>query len=356
MIPLTQTPPSTVCILRLSSIGDVTHVVPVIRTLQAHWPDTRITWIIGKLEAELVCDISGIDFIIFDKTAGWAAYTTLRKELGTRQFDLLLNMQASLRAGIASLFIKAPIKLGFDRARAKDYQWLFTSHKIAAKSSQHVLDGFFGFLEILGMTQRYLQWDIPIPLEANLFIEKQLPSKKRILAINPCSSTRLRNWRNWSAEGYAVVADYANKKYGMQVILTGGPSGLEIDFGKLIVENCDTKPINLIGKTSLKQLLALLNKASVLIAPDTGPAHMATTVGTSVIGLYATSNPLRTGPYLSQEGVINYYPEMLKKEYGLRIEDAPWGKRIRNPAAMQSISIADVKEKLDLFMNSNAAT
>ena len=117
-------PPQSLCILRLSAIGDVTHMVPVVRTLQSIWPKTKITWIIGKLESELVMDIPGIEFIIFDKKQGWGAYKTLKKNLHNRQFDLLLNMQSSLRASLASTKINAPIKLGFDRERAKDYQWM----------------------------------------------------------------------------------------------------------------------------------------------------------------------------------------------------------------------------------------
>jgi len=148
MILFKKKPPESLCLLRLSAIGDVTHIVPIVRTLERHWPETRITWIIGRLEAELVQDIPGIEFIVFDKQQSLQAYQKLKKELHHRRFDLLLHMQASLRAGIASTCIKAPIKLGFDRQRARDFQWLFTSHKIAAGPRQHVLDGFFGFLHL----------------------------------------------------------------------------------------------------------------------------------------------------------------------------------------------------------------
>ena len=352
MIPLLKKRPETLCLLRLSAIGDVTHMVPVVRTLQKHWPETEITWIIGKLESELVQDIPGVEFIVFDKQQGLRAYKTLKKNLHNRRFDLLLHMQASLRAGIASKYIKAPIKLGFDRQRAKDYQWLFTSHKIAANPHQHVLDGFFGFLEALGIKERDLSWNIPVSHESRMFVQHVFPDDVPVLVINPCTSTRARNWRNWQPDRYAAVADYAAEKYGFQVALTGAPTPSEIAFGKEITRQCHTAPVNLIGETSLKQLLALLDRAMLLIAPDTGPAHMATAVGTPVIGLYVTSNPLRTGPYLSQKWVINQYPEAIKAEYGLKAEEAPWGKRVRRADAMNSISINDVKNKLDLFMNS----
>jgi heptosyltransferase I len=110
-------PPGSICILRLSAIGDVCHALPIVRTLQSHWPDTRLTWVIGKTEASLVGDIPGVEFIIFDKATGWRGYRELRTRMQARHFDVLLIMQVSLRANVASLFIPASIRLGFDRIR-----------------------------------------------------------------------------------------------------------------------------------------------------------------------------------------------------------------------------------------------
>jgi len=350
MPPFSTTPPESLCLLRLSAIGDVTHVVPVVRTLQTHWPATRLTWVIGKVEAQLVGDIPGIEFIIFDKSAGWAAYRKLRRQLAGRRFDVLLHMQVALRASIASWMIPADLRIGFDRARAKDWQWLFCHTQIDAKPRQHVLDGFFGFLEKLGIKERDLRWDIPIPDEARAFVDRHIRPGERLLVINPCTSSRWRNWRNWSAEGYAKVADYAIEQYGMTVALTGGPADNEREHAAKIAEAMRHDVLNLVGKTTLKQLLALIDRAEVMIAPDTGPMHMATTVGTPVIGLFATSNPLRTGPYLSQQWVVNAYPQALQRFNGLSVEQASWGKRVRNPAAMDLIKPEAVIEKLDQLL------
>ena len=348
-IPLSKSPKS-LCILRLSAIGDVSHVVPVVRTIQHCWPGTTITWIIGKLEYAFVGDIPAIDFIIFDKSMGRGVYKILKRDLEGKSFDILLDLQPSLRASIASRRIRAPVKLGFDRARAKDFQWLFTTHRVAPQKCQHVMESFFGFLEALGINERVLQWDVPIPEEAQHFAKRELPENRPVMVINPCSNARRRNWRNWHVEGYAAVADYAAENYDLQVVLTGGPGPMDREYGQGIGEICKRKPINLIGKTSLKELLAILDQAQVLVAPDTGPAHMATAVGTPVIGLYATTNPMRARPYLSSEWVVNRYPDALKKEYGLTVEQAPWGKRVRNPEAMHMITVADVTEKVDALM------
>jgi heptosyltransferase I len=349
-----QSAPKHLCILRLSAVGDICHTVPVVRAIQARWPQTRLTWIIGKLEASLVGDIPGIEFIIFDKAQGWRAYLELRRELRNRmrgrRFDALLHMQISIRSSLASLLIDADIKLGFDKARAKDYQWLFTNARIPARPRQHVLDGLFGFAETLGITDHSLRWDIPIPAGAKAFAREHIADGERTLVISPCSSARARNWRNWSTEGYAQVVDYVFTKYGMSTVLTGGPSQLEKDYGEQITALATHKPENLIGQTSLKQLLALLQRATVLISPDSGPAHMATTVGTPVIGLYVTSNPARTGPYLSQQWVVNKYPEAMQAELGKSVEEVSWGQRVRSPTAMSRISVADVTARLDTLL------
>jgi len=336
-------PPESICILRLSALGDVTHVLPTLRTLQKAWPHCKITWIIGKLEHSLVGDIPDVEFIVFDKSRGVKAYLQLAKDLKGRQFDILLHMQVALRASLASLFIKAPIRLGFDAARARNGQSIFTNHQIASVERQHVLDSFLEFPKALGIGNSILEWDIPIPDEAKEKINGIIPVDKKLLVINPCTSNRARNWRNWSAENYASVIGYAFEKHGLITVLTGGPNELEMDYAARIESAARHKPFNLVGKTSIKELLAILQRADIMISPDTGPAHMANAVGTPVIGLYASSNPYRTGPYNSLEITCNKYPEAIEKELGKKVDDVRWGKRVRTPDVMETINLDDVK-------------
>ncbi len=358
-LPLSKAPAS-LCLLRLSAIGDVTHALPIVRTLQHYWPETKITWIIGRLEHQLVEDIEGVEFIIFDKSLGFKAYQKLWQTLRGRRFDVLLHMQVSLRANIASVCVPASIKLGFDKSRAKDYQWLFTNARINAVECQHVLDGFFEFLKALGLGERKLEWSIPIPSEDECWAGDIVAGKK-ILVINPSSSQRANNWRNWSADNYAQVIKYAVEQYGARVVLTGGPAENEIALAQDILTSdvFTNKNIllssvdNLVGKTSLKQLAALMAQATAVIAPDTGPAHIANAMGATVIGLYVTSNPKRTGPYVAnnQDLSVNKYPEALLKYEGLSEASAPWGKRVRNPDALSLITVADVKGKIDKILS-----
>lgn len=345
-LPLT---PKRICIIRLSAIGDCCHTVPVLRTLQATFPNAELTWVIGKVEATLIGDIPGVDFIVFDKSRGVSAYFDIRKALRKRSFDILLHMHASMRANLVSLMVSSPYRLGFDKVRARDRQWLFCNHFIPARDNQHVMDGLFEFARHIGATEPVLRWDIPLSTDDRNLAANYIPADKPTLLISPCSSQRFRNFRNWSVENYVELSDYAAQHYNMQVVLTGGNTDLEQDYGSRIVSRAKHSPLNLVGKTTLKQLLALIERSTVVLCPDSGPAHMATAVGTPVIGLYATSNPGRTGPYLSQQWVVNRYPQALANDGG-DIDKLRWGTRVRNPDAMKLISVADVSEKLDQVM------
>ena len=348
MIKFSQAPKS-LCIFRLSAIGDVTHILPVIHTLQKVWPQTKITWVIGKLEYQLVKSLTGVEFIQFNKAEGWKAYFKLRSQLKGRKFDVLLMMQAALRASIASMFIPTRHKLGFDRHRAVDFQWLFSNSQISGDHRVHVLDSFFQFLEALGIEEKHFEWDLPLS-ETDLEHADNITNQQRYVVINPCSSARKNNWRNWPETRYAEIADYLTEK-NFQVILTGGPSSMEIDFGERIVEQSKSNVINLIGKTSLGQLLALLKKAEFSIAPDTGPAHMATVVDTPVIGLYASSNPARTGPYKSQAVLVNRYEDALNTFNHESIDQAGWGERVRDAKVMDLIRVDDVKQSINKLLS-----
>ncbi len=351
-----STPPQRVCILRLSAIGDTCHTLPVVRTLQAAWPNTQFTWVIGKLEATLMEDIGGVEFVVFDKSEGVRAYSSLRRQLNGRRFDVLLHMHASMRANLASLAIRAALRVGFDRTRAKDYQWLFTNHKIPVRPRLHVMDGLFQFAECMGVTERQLRWDIPIAAPDREFAHQALTGEGPILAISPCSSQRLRNYRNWGVENYAAIADHFAERYGGRTVVTGGPTRLERHFGTAIAQQARCAPIDLVGNTTLKQLLAILDTASVLVCPDSGPAHMAAAVGTPVVGLYATSNTHRTGPYHSQHLVVDRYPTAIREAFGKSVDDVPWGARVRDPNAMALIGVADVKAAMDKAMGEAANT
>jgi heptosyltransferase I len=346
-----DTVPSRVCILRLSAIGDVCHVLPVVRTLQRAWPQTQFTWIIGKVEAKLLGHIPDIEFIVVDKRSTLQAYRTLRAAMRGRAFDVLMHMQVSIRASLLSSLVPARIKLGFDRRRARELQWLFTTNRIRPAERQHVMDSLFGFAEKFHVHEKLLRWDIPIPDAARAYARRIIPDGAKTLIISPCSSHALRNWR---PEYYAQVADHAASALGLNVVLCGGRSDVERRMGDAIVRLMREPVLNTIGQDTLLEFLATLERATVLISPDSGPAHMASAVGTPVVGLYAATNPTRSGPYLSRQWCVDKYDAAARKLLGKPAAQIPWTTKIERPGVMDLITPDDVVKKLHSVMLSLA--
>ncbi|MBV9911445.1 MAG: glycosyltransferase family 9 protein [Sinobacteraceae bacterium] len=345
MLPLAAAPRS-LCILRLSALGDTCHIVPVVRTLQQAWPATQLTWIIGQAESRLMRLLDGVEFITVNKRAGLAAWRELHRQLRGRQFEVLLHMQLALRASLLARTVAARVRLGFDRARARELQWLFTNAQIEPRSREHVLDSFFGFAAALGIRERVLRWDLALPADALEYAQRLIPDGRPTLLISPCSSHILRNWR---AERYAAVARHAARTRGMRVILVGGRSPGEAAAGAAIErELADTTlALNQIGQDTLPQLLALLARATLLLAPDSGPVHMATMVGTPVIGLYAATNPARSGPYLSRQWCVDAYARAAARYCHRPPEQLPWTLKIERPGVMDLIGVDEVITRLD---------
>lgn len=339
--------PKKLCLLRLSAIGDVCHAVAMVQHIQRQWPKTEITWVIGKVEASLLQGLPGVEFVIFDKRAGLKGYQDLRQQMRSRQFDVLLHMQVALRASVASLCIPAKVKIGFDSQRAKEAQWLFTNKKIAAQSQPHVLDGFFAFSQALGIATEPPVWQMPIQDVDHLWASEALSAfgdeTKPVAVISPAAS---KAERNWHAEGYSKAAEHL-VECGYKVVICGGPTTMEELLAESIMSRCKYDVYNLVGKTTLKQLLAVLKIAHLVIAPDTGPAHMAVTVGTPVVGLYAHSNPKRTGPYLSLPYVVSAYEASIVSQFKKPATQLPWGTRAKGKSLMMQISVSEVIKMID---------
>ena len=339
--------------MRLSAIGDTCHALAVIRRLQDNWPDVRITWIIGKTEASLMSDIPDMDFVVFDKSRGRAAYKDVRDALQGSRFDVALCMHASLRANLLIRSLPADIRLGFDKARAKDFQWLFTDRRIDPARGEHAMEAMMAFATAIGAQRKPLRWDIPIAAAERSFADGFRSQDRPLVIISACSSQRARNYRDWRVEHYADVISHLETRHDARVVLTGGPSAKEKTYGAALSDG--SRADNLVGQSSLKQLAALIAAADLVICPDSGPAHMATALGTPVVGLYATSNPDRTGPYNSRKYTINRYPDAIKAYLGKNVEDVRWGQRVRHPDAMDLIEVGEVIEKIELFFDDRAA-
>jgi len=333
-----------ICILRLSSLGDVTHVLPVVRSLQRAWPAVRITWIIGRTESQLLGDVSGVEFLPFDKRGGWEAVRSLRRALAGRRFDVLLHMQRSVRANLLSTLVRADRRIGFDRLRSAELHGLFINEHIAYRERQHVLDLLGSFIEPLGLVPGEPCWQIPVPEEAAEFAQAQLPTGLPVLIINPCSSQPLRNWH---AAGYAAVADHAASLHGYRIVLCGGRSAAERRMGDAIRASMHEPALDLIGRDTFKRFLAMLQRAAIVLTPDSGPMHMANAMGTRVLGLHAATPAWGSGPYSDRRFCVDRYEEAALRFTGRPAAQQRWGARLHFPGVMDLIPVAAVIEAFD---------
>jgi len=332
-----------IAIVRLSALGDVTLLLPVVETLKRVAPQARITWITGTIAYQLLEGYPGVEFMVFDKSRGPRAYLDLRRQLHGRRFDALLAMQASWRANFIYPLIEAPIKIGFDSTRARDGQRLFTNHRIRF-AREHLLDSFFAFLGALGIEERVLEWNLPISEADRSWAAARVPRERTpVLVVNPGAS---KAEREWPVERLIEVIRAAQSRWGAQIILTGGPGAREQAAGATIMNAVSTGVTNLIGATTPKKLAAVLARADCLLAPDTGPVHLAGAVGTPVVGLYAVAPPELSGPYLCPDLVVNRYPEAVRTILGQDPQSVNWTTRVHRGEAMRLIEVADVLSKL----------
>lgn len=318
--------------------------MPVIRALQRHWPGTPITWIIGKLEHRLLAGIDGVEFLVFDKRGGWSAVRELRRALSGRRFDLLLHMQVALRANLLSRLVKAPIRLGWNRERERDRHHWFINHAVANVPFQHQAQGFLEFPRALGIAVKEPTWDLPVNAADAAWAAEQLPGEDPTLVISPCSSHPARNW---AVERYVQVADHAAGALGLRVVISGGPSALERETGEAMARAMRHPVINLVGKDTLTQSMALLQRATVLLSPDSGPVHIASALGTPVVGVYAATWARRSGPYGSLHRTVDRYPEAARRYRGREPEELRWGHRIEEPGVMDLVPVDEVVAQLE---------
>ncbi len=341
-------PPRSICILRLSALGDVTHVLPVVRALRAAWPEVALTWVIGKPEHRLLAGLAGVEFLVVDKTSGWDGFKRLRRQLAGRRFDVLLQMQLALRANILSRAVRARQRVGYPREFSREMHGLFVNRRVLAPSRPagevpHVREVLAAFVEPLGLPVAAPVWDFPITEEARDWAAAQWPAAGRTLVISPCSSHMLRNWL---PTRYAALADHAATR-GWRVVLCGGRSTMERQMADTILAGMKHTALDLTGKDSLQQMPALLQRADIVLSPDSGPVHIANAVGTRVIGLYACTDPRRSGPSSDLRWTVDRYAAAAQALLGKPASALRWGSKIERPGAMELIELEVVVDAFE---------
>jgi heptosyltransferase I len=343
-VAVTPAVPDNICIVMMSAVGDAVHVLPVVNALKRANPETRITWVLQPGPAALVRGHRSVDeIIVFDRARGWRAFAHVRSELAKRKFDLVINLQVYFKAGLVTGFTRAPVKLGFDRSRARDFNWLFTNKKIPASPVQHVQDQYFEFLFALGVSPEPVAWDLgPWADERELQHAFTASIDRPIASIVIATS---KPEKDWIPERWAEVCDALHAKHGMQVVLVGGMSERELNAERIVMGRAMHKPRSELG-SGLRKLVAILDASSLVLSPDTGPLHMSVALDRPVISLMGYTNPRRTGPYRK-------FHDLIIDAYGDPGEDYPISMENR-PGRMKRIEVEHVLARIELWQQKYA--
>jgi len=317
--------PREIAIVMLSALGDAVHVLPVVNALRRAWPETRITWIVQPLAHQLVQGHENVDeFVLFRRRRGaaaWQSFTDVSKQLADRHFDLLLALQVYLKAGLITSIAKADVKLGFDRRRARDLNWMFTTHRIPARPLAHVQDQYFEFLQYIGVDPEPVEWRLALTAEERTAQHAFFQTLDRPACGIVVGGTRPE--KSWAPERYARLLEAIETDYGMRPVLVGGPSAAEQAAAERIMRATHARVIDALAD-DVRRVLWLLAGCALVISPDTGPLHMARALDRPLVGLYGYTNPKRFGPYRRPwqivDGYARYPGENYPAEAGYRVD------------------------------------
>jgi len=326
-----------IAIVMMSAAGDAVHVLPVINALKRHNPACHITWVLQPAHATLVRGHRSVDeIIIFERKSGIRGFLDIRRELATRTFDVVINLQVYFKAGLVTAFANAPVKLGFDRARARDFNWLFTNRKIPPHENQHVQDQYFEFLTELGVNAEPVEWDLgPWPDERAWQKEFFAPIERPAVAMVVATS---KPEKDWPADRWAMVSDALWHDFKLDPVIVGGRSDRELAAEQIIMDKTGHRPRTALG-SGLRRLVSILDGSALAIAPDTGPLHMAVAIQRPVVSLLGYTNPKRTGPY-------RRYHDLIVDAYGNPGENYPISMENRHDR-MSRITVRDVLDRVE---------
>ena len=334
---MTIPPGARVCIVMMSAVGDTVHVLPVVNALKRHDPGMHLSWVLQPLPSSLVQGHPVIDEIIpFDPSRGWRAFADIAPALRSRTFDLVIDLQVALKAGIVTALTRGRRKVGFDRARARDLNWLFTTERIPAHAPQHVQEQYLEFLRHLDVNPEPIAWDIgPYADEREWQRDFTASVGGPYAAINIATSNPDRDWL---PDRWAAVVDALHERYGLRTVIVGGRSPRELAARDAIAAATRVQPVDALG-SGFRRLVGILDASELVIALDSAPLHLAVAVGRPVISLMANADPRRTGPFRS-------YHDLIIDAYHDPGEVAPVSMQ-RRWGRMSRITVNDVLARLD---------
>ena len=303
-----------IVLVKLSSLGDVVHALPVAATLRAERPTAHLAWVVERREAAVLHGHPALDEIIVIDTRTWrrarrpAALATVLGEvravlrrLRAARFDVAIDLQGLIKSGAVARATGAPLRIGFHRGWGREpLGAVFTNrHVVPPPSARHVVEQYLALLAPLEIERARLDFRLPTVEQAEARVEDWLATvglkpRERLVVLNPGAG---RADKQWPVEQFATLAAGLVQDAGARVVVVWGP-GEEAAARRIVTSGGVNGPRPLLAPaTDLYELIALLRRASVVVAADTGPLHLAAAVGTPCVGLYGPTTPARNGPY-----------------------------------------------------------
>jgi heptosyltransferase-1 len=306
-VPLAESP--RIALVKLSALGDVVHALPVAASLKAARPRAQLAWIVERREAAVLRDHPAVDEVIMADTRGWrrarrpeavwaavAEARALRRRLADWRFDVVLDLQGLMKSGLVAAACGAPVRIGFAASWGREpLHALFVNRRVQPPEARHVVEQYLALLAPLGVAERRLEFRLPAAPAVEARMEEWLATAglkphRRLVVLNPGAG---RADKRWPVEHFAALARGIAHEAEGHVLVTWGPG--EAGPARAIV---DAAPGAVLAPaTDLDALLALLRRASVVVAADTGPLHLAAALGTPCVGLYGPTSAGRNGPY-----------------------------------------------------------
>jgi lipopolysaccharide heptosyltransferase I len=307
-----------IAVVKLSSLGDVVHALPVAATVKRRAPHARLTWIVERREAALLADNPDVDEVVAIDTRSWrrrwrprgvaatfGAVGRLRRRLRDGGFDVALDLQGLAKSGLVTAATGAPLRIGFDRQWGREGRLnaLFTNRRLTPPAAaRHVVEQYLSLLAPLGLGEPVREFKLPVQPRAEGRIEQALTAaglkpRQRLVVVNPGAG---RPDKRWPPERFRALAARLVDDAAASVVVVWGPT--EHAAARAIADA--QRGVVLAPPTDLTELIAMLRRASAMIAADTGPLHLAAAVGTPCVGLYGPTSAVRNGPYGGGHRVI----------------------------------------------------
>lgn len=328
--------PHRILIVLHGSIGDVTRALPLANLIRGAYPKAKLAWSVEPAAFPLVENHPAVDeVILFDRRRWWKSLRPFLREIRSRRFDLVVDLQRHLKSGLISWCSRAPYRLGFHRRDAKEFNWLFNNlHIPATGDGVSKLSHYLKFAEFLGIEPPYpMDWSLRLTPDEEATVDRMVEGIRKPFAVFFVGSS----WQSkqWFPPQTAASAAEIQRRYGLEIVLLGGKQ--DVHFGTEVEASCAVRLRNWVGHTSLRESIGILFRAAVAIGPDTGLMHLCVAAGTPVVSLWGATSPIRTGPcgyeYLVVQGKAACSPCYLRR--------CPIGR-----ICMQSIDVAEVVQKV----------